>query len=341
VASTTTTESSTRTATRPRANRARTLERRVAEALRASRRLLITSHPSPDGDAVGCTVAALLAFSSAGREVVAYNPDPVPRRFRFLTGSERITRQLPDEPFDTTLIVDCSDSRMFSETQLPRQHLGRVVVVDHHLTEGDLGEVVVRDPTAGAVGVILHRIFTANRVRITREIAEALFTSILTDTGSFRYQNANGEALQVAAALVDRGVDPWRVASHVYEDRPRCELELLALVLRTLEVTPDGLAAALTVTPEMLEQTRCTSEVIDGFINYARGVEGVEVAILFRPGPAGVRVSLRSRGLVDVSRLAERFGGGGHKNAAGFTSVDPFERVRAGLFAEVGRLLAR
>jgi bifunctional oligoribonuclease and PAP phosphatase NrnA len=309
----------------------------VVEALSAGKRFLVTSHPSPDGDAIACMVAAALALRSLGRKVTCFNPDPVPRRFRFLVGAELISSERPVGRFDTTLLLDCSDSALFEGGELP--HQGRLVVIDHHLTEGDLGDVVLRDPTAAAAGVLVYRVLCAWGVQLTPAIAEALFCSIMSDTGSFRYQNANSEAFNIAAALVDRGVDPWHVASHIYEDRPRSELELLALVLQTLQVSSDGRAACLTVTPEMMRATGCPPAAVDGLINYARGVEGVEVAILFRPGPVGVRVSLRSRGNVDVSRIAERFGGGGHRNAAGCTVADELDRVRAGLFCEVERVL--
>jgi phosphoesterase RecJ-like protein len=284
-------------------------------------------------------VAASLALRGLGRKVTCYNPDPVPRRFRFLVGAELVSTERPVGRYDTTLLLDCSDSSLLHPSQLVRRGRGLLVVIDHHLTEGDLGEVVLRDPGAASAGVLLYRVLTALGVVLTPAIAEALFCSIMSDTGSFRYQNANAEALQMAASLVDAGVDPWHVASHIYEDRPRCELELLVKVLQTLQVSEDGRAASLTVTQDMLRETGCAPEVVDGIINYARGVEGVEVAVLFRPGPSGVRVSLRSRGNVDVSRIAESFGGGGHHNAAGCTVNGELERVRAGIFGEVGRLL--
>jgi bifunctional oligoribonuclease and PAP phosphatase NrnA len=312
----------------------------VAAEIRASRRVLVTSHPSPDGDAIGCTVATVLALRQLGLSVEAFNPDPVPRRYAFLRGAEAIVGQVPEGNFDVTLLLDCCDQRLFDACELPRERMGRLVVVDHHLTPCDLEVAAqLQDPTAAAVGVLLYELFIALGVALTAEIVEALFCSIISDTGSFRYQNTNGDAMRVAGALLDGGVDPWRVASRIYEDRPRRELELLALVLRTLEVSACGRAAALTITGAMLESVGCAPDVVDGFINYARSVEGVEVAVLFWPGPGGVRVSLRSRGDVDVSKLAERFGGGGHRNAAGFRAGGDLETVRRSLFAEVGRLL--
>jgi phosphoesterase RecJ-like protein len=313
----------------------------VADAIRSGRRFLVTAHPGPDGDAVGCMAAALLVLEGLGKEVVAFNPDPVPRRYRFLEGTGRFVDEVPEGTFDVTLVLDTSDSRMFAGAlEFGAPDLGTVVVIDHHKTRGDLGDVVLWDSGAASVGVLLHRVFDELGIELSPAVAEALYCSVISDTGSFRYQNTNPDAMRVAAALLEVGVDPWRVSSNLYEERPRQELELLARVLQTLEVSEDGLAASLTVTPEMLEETGTTPDVVDGFINYARGIQGVEVAILFRPRPDAVRVSFRSRGTVDVAAIAERRGGGGHRNAAGCTvpSVS-IDLLRSELFAEVTRTL--
>jgi phosphoesterase RecJ-like protein len=311
----------------------------IARTIAEGQRFLITSHRDPDGDAIGCMVATLIVLDRLGKDALAYNPDPVPQRYRFLHGTDRLTRALPNQSFDVTLVLDCNDSGLLGGVALEGPRFGKVVVVDHHKTPGDLGDIVLRDATAAAVGVLLFRIFEKLRVELTPEVAEALFCSVMSDTGSFRYQNTNAEAMRVAATLLEQGVDVWRVSSKLYEERPANQLELLGRVLDTLELSPDGRAASLTVTSQMLEETGCTQDMVDGFINYARGVQGVEVAVLLRVGPRGVRVSLRSRGTVDVSRIAEKLGGGGHHNAAGYTSNGEVEEVRAELFAEVRRTL--
>ena len=312
----------------------------VIHALQQGRRFLVTSHPSPDGDAIGCTAAALLLLQSMGREVVAYNPDPVPRRFRFLPGTEQFVDHLTGHHFDTTVVMDCSPDRVLDRCGVPRPQLGTVVVIDHHKTPCTDGDVIYQDPAAAAVGVLLFRLFRRMGVDLS-VAAEPLFCTVMSDTGSFRYQNTDPEAMRVSAELLELGVDPWNVASHLYEDQPARELRLLGQVLRTLEVSDDGLCASLTVTPEMLADCGCTPDVVDGMINYARGVAGAQVAILLRPDPGGVRVSLRSRGSADVAAVAERFGGGGHHNAAGFSRADDLPLVRRELFAEVARMLGK
>lgn len=315
------------------------LERRVARALEEAGRVLVTSHPRPDGDAIGSTVAAARALELMGKQVSSVNVDPVPRRYRFLAGAERITAALPAHPVDVTLVLDCSDSRLFPAGFFAREGLGRLVVVDHHKTPGDLGEVVLRDPRAAAVGVLLYRIFGRLGVELDRPICDALFCSIMSDTGSFRYQNTDRETLLVAAELVGQGVDPWHISSHLYEDRTEREVRLLSRLLETLTLSPSGRAACLTATRQLLEQVGCEPQDLEGLINYARGIEGVQVALLLRPHQRGVRVSLRSRGAVDVSRIAAAFGGGGHHNAAGCVvpGAPDVDGLRARLFDEAER----
>lgn len=309
-----------------------TLEQ-IGATLQAAQRILVTTHPDPDGDAAGSVSAAVTALRRLGKDVVAFNPDPIPDRFQFLAGLEDVVSTLPLDPFDVTLLLDCTDDRMFVDGRPSAEYLGRVLALDHHRVGGDLAELAHRDPSAAAAGVVLYRLLGVMQLPIDVTIAEALYCALISDTGSFRYQNTNAESMRVGAELLERGVDPWRVASNLYESKPRGQLELLGLVLPTLETSVDGWVAVLTVTEEMLHRTGCQADHVDGFINFARGLRGVEVATLLRVGgEQGLRVSLRSRGTVDVSEIAVRFGGGGHKNAAGFSSLEPAEAILPQLF---------
>ncbi len=313
---------------------------KVIDALNAGRRFLVTAHPGPDGDALGSMVAATVMLERVlGRQAVAYSPDPVPDRFRFLEGTDRFLSEVPEGTFDTTLVLDCSDSKLFAGNDLPRGIQGTQVVIDHHKTGGDFGDVCYIDPAAASAGVLLYRVFSAMGLDLGL-VAEPLYCSIMSDTGSFRYQNTNREAMEVCGALLANGVDPWRIASHLYEDRPRGEVELLGKVLTTLEMSEDERCASLTVTSEMLADCGCDPDATDGLINYARGISGVEVAVLFRPRDGGVRVSFRSSGDHDVSAVAARLGGGGHHNAAGcFLEDATVEQAREAVFDQVREVL--
>lgn len=307
----------------------------ICSAFHKGQRFLVTAHPNPDGDAIGSIMATYACLLQMGRIAVPFISGHISLRYRFLENMDAMVTELPQDPWDTTVILDCTDGRMFSHLHLSEKRLGTIVLIDHHLTTTPFGHVVFRDPEAASVGVILYRLFREMQIVITKPIAEALFCSVMSDTGSFRYQNANVEAMSIAADLVAMGVDPWRVASHLYEDRSRSEVELLVAVLQTLVLSTDGKAAALVVTENMLKKTGCTMDAVDGLINYARGLRGVEVAVLLRPHDRGIRVSLRSRGNIDVSKIAEKFGGGGHFNAAGFLARGSVSKWRTHLFQAV------
>ncbi|MCB9555959.1 MAG: DHH family phosphoesterase [Deltaproteobacteria bacterium] len=314
---------------------------RAAAALRSGRRVLVTCHPNPDGDAVGSMLALWGALRDKGVDCVAYNPDPIPHSLHFLDGAQQIVRELPSEAFDLTVVLDCSDARMFPHALPDRAFLGKVLVVDHHQTRGEVWDEIYADVNAASVGVLLYRLFRALKWwPQPLAVCEALYCSVLSDTGSFRYQNTDPEALKIAAELISNGVDPWRVASNLYETRPVRQLELLTRVLQTLVVSEDGHTAILTVTEEMLRETGCTADMVDGFVNYARALQGVQVALLFRQSADGIRVSMRSRGTVNVAQIAQGFGGGGHHNAAGFSvEDDDAQALQRALFDRVGASL--
>jgi phosphoesterase RecJ-like protein len=293
----------------------------AAELLENSRRVLVVTHQNPDGDAIGCLSAAYQLLEMLGKAVVAYSADPIPERFSFLSGMSKVVSDYPREGFDLTLILDCSDERPFPNGVPPRNYMGHVLVLDHHKTIGAIADSIYCDPRAASAGVVLFRLMTSSLsgIEIDLPMAEALYCSLIADTGSFRYQNTNPEAMRMAASLLEAGVDTWRVASNLYEARPKCQVDLLAKVLATLRVHEKGRVAVLHATSEMFAETGCSAEHVDGFVNYGRGIEGVEVACLLREDGDRVRSSMRSRGIVDVSAVATELGGGGHTNAAGFS----------------------
>lgn len=344
----------------------------VIEALRASRRVLCTMHRHPDGDALGSALALAAALRESGREVVVYNPDELPYNFRFLPGADRVVRTLSsEERFDATVATDSgSASRLGPEVpQGPRR--GLFINLDHHITTEPFGDINYVDPAAAAVGVMVHRIIRGLALPISRDAAVCIYASILADTGCFRYASTDPESLRIAAELLEAGVDPWEMTVQVYEQQPLARMKLLAEVLATLSVAPGGKLATLTITNAMKQRCGAPlapggSSLTDGFINHARAIDGVEVAASFtEPEPAapsanghdaasanaaaiganggGVpewRVSFRSRGNVDVAAIAQRFGGGGHKNAAGCAIRGSEAELRALLAAEIELALA-
>ena len=204
-----------------------------------------------------------------------------------------------------------------------------VTVIDHHRTNGDRGDLALVDPDAAATGLLIHRVLTALRYDIDPDVAVNLYVAVLTDTGSFHYSSASPEAFEVAGDMIRRGVDPWGVAEQVYETQSAGRLRLLGRVLGSLEIASGGRVASIATTRTDLSEFAEGKDALEGFINYPRSIVGVEVAVSFREEErGGIRVSFRSKGRVDVSAVAARFGGGGHRNAAGCTVPGTLAEVR-------------
>lgn len=289
------------------------------EVLGRAQTFVVASHVSPDGDAVGSSLAMGLLLEQLGKDVVVYNRDEVPYNFRFLPGGHLWRRDLDGVATpDVTILLDCAEPSRIG-TEFPVHGWGEtVVVVDHHKTfDPNFATHYLRDIGAAATGELIWEL-TRRYGELTPEIAENLYCCLVTDTGSFRYSNTSQRTFTIAGELVAAGVDPWHMTSNIYESQPVERLTLLSRVLQTLRLSDDGRLAFLRVERSMLDDTGADVAMIDGFINYARSIQGVEVATQLKEGTNGTwNVSFRSRGLVDVSQLAVKFGGGGHHNAAG------------------------
>jgi phosphoesterase RecJ-like protein len=295
-------------------------EQRLARLVADAERILVATHANPDGDAIG----SLLGFDGIlrllGRQPITYCPDGVPPTLGFLPGIEHVRRQLePESAFELTVLLDTADASLLPAGFPPEERRGTLVVIDHHAKHGALGDVVIRRHVA-AVGELIFRLSQELMWPLDARIAQCLYTSIVADTGSFRYSSTTPDTHRAAGDLLALGADSWVVATALYESFPAVRQRLLAEVLHTLEVSADGRYASLSSTPEMLATTGATKADLDGMINYGRAIGGVEISAMFRQEPGGdVKVSFRSKGRVDVAELAARFGGGGHVNAAGCT----------------------
>lgn len=290
----------------------------VAAILRQRRRFLVTGHLQPDGDAIGSMLALGEILRALGKDVVLYNPDSLPERYLFLPGTAAVVRVLPEGVrFDATLVVDCGDEKLLGPSWPGRDVTGTVVVLDHHRSHKEFGDVVLRTD-ACAVGEMVYRLAEHLGVPISRAAAECIYASMCTDTGGFRYASTTPDSLRIAAELVERGAQPWKTSWHLFEAWPLERLQLLTDVLGTLEVLDHGRVALLKVPRAVLARHGASSDMIEGFINFARMIAGVEVSALVSEGDNGtVRTSLRSRGRIPVDAIAARFGGGGHLAAAG------------------------
>jgi phosphoesterase RecJ-like protein len=282
----------------------------------------------------------MLALEKMGKTVIAHNLDSVPEIYRFLPQYERIRIGKPVQGrYDAFIIVDADPSRtgLFDKT-FPADVL---INIDHHITNPLAWPITWLDTAASASGEMIFRLVQELGVRIDRDIALCLYTAIFTDTGSFRYSNTTPESMKIAATLLEAGADPWLVSENVYESFSYTRLKLLGTVIANMERSADGRTAWVVVTDELYRRTNTTAEDTDNFVNFVRSAKGVEVAILFRQtGSAQYKISMRSKGRIDLSGLAQSFGGGGHKNAAGGVLDGTFEEVKKRVLGDVERTIA-
>lgn len=316
----------------------------AAEALRRGRDFLLSMHTNPDGDGIGSAIAMAAVARELGKTATTYSGDGVPAIYRFLAGAERVVTTLPrDKRWDATLVFDCGDLTRMGADFPSRDRAGVLVNLDHHITNTLFGDVNYIDDEAGAVGELVFEVARELCVPLSAEMADGIFVAIVTDTGSFRYSNTRPRTLRIAADCVAAGADPWRTAQRVFEDLPLAKMRLVALTLPTLEIHAGGKIAVLSITREMFRLSGATQDLTEGIVNFARAVEGVEAAALVRETPAdGVcKVSFRSRGRVDVARVAIEFGGGGHAAASGATVNGVLGEVKARALAALTAAVAK
>ena len=299
----------------------------VADAIRSHDRFLITTHENPDGDALGSVVAMKLALEQLGKDGFLYlsGTIPLPTEYTFMNLSE-LSRELPDDAADrVVLALDCANVRRLGPDPTFVEQAPLVVDVDHHHDNSRFGHVNLIVPDASSTGEILHDLFRDLGVTITPEIAEALYIALVTDTGRFQYTNTTPKALRIAAELVEAGANVHRVFQDVYENVAFAKLKLLARALEKARVYEGGRLIVADLERSDFVAAGAEEPFAEGIIDYLRAVEGAEVVALIREpptqnGPAR-RVSLRTRGTgVDVSAIARKSGGGGHRQAAGFSS---------------------
>jgi bifunctional oligoribonuclease and PAP phosphatase NrnA len=308
----------------------------VARLIRGGRRFLVGGHARPDGDALGSMLATAHGLRALGKEVVVYDRDPAPDRLAFLPGALDLVTTPPAGPFDAAIVHDCGDAHLLGPEFPPASVRGPLIVLDHHAASRPFGDVVARDPDAAAVGVIVARLLAELGVPLSQPIAECIWCSLVSDTGWFRYSSTDAETMRLATACVEAGAVPWDFARKSEEAQPVARLKLMARVFDTLEIV--GQTALLTLAQKTLAELGAVTEWAEGLVSYARGLEGVEVGVMLFEQPSGVRLSLRSKGAIDVGRVAESFGGGGHRAAAGCFLPGSLADARTALLAALARL---
>lgn len=317
----------------------KSIVRRVAGAIASAGRIVVTTHVHMDGDALGSAAALCLLARSAGKECRLAFADAVPERYAFVLGGlaaagAKDFAALAREA-DVVVVVDtCAFAQLEPLAEALREVREKVVVIDHHATADDVGAIVWRDPSAAAAGVLLAELAAELGWRADAPAATALAAAILTDTGWLRHSNTDARCLRVLADLLAAGADANEIYRCIYQnDRPE-RLRLLATALSSLQMHAGDRVAVMSLTRDDLARAGAVDDEVEDFVNEPLRIGSLEVSVLVVELADGrTRASLRSRGGVDVARLAGLFGGGGHARAAGLKSDDDLPTLRTRLLA--------
>jgi phosphoesterase RecJ-like protein len=309
----------------------------IAAALKARQSFVVMSHHRPDGDAYGCQLAMGLCLREMGKDVTIWNEDGMLEKFRFLPGADTVTAPAAGSPkrdFDALVALDCST---FPRLGRPLQSLGKVgltINLDHHVSNERYGDLVHIDALSPATGQLLYEFFVAEKLPFTKEMADCLFVAISTDTGSFQYSNTTARTFEIAADLVRRGANVAALSQASYERQPLRRMRLLRDVFHDIELSCDQRVVTGAITISQSRALGLEPGDTEGVIDHLRAIDTVEVAGFFEESLTGtgqpvVRVSLRSkRDDCDVSEILAKFGGGGHRLAAGARIPGSLAEVR-------------
>jgi phosphoesterase RecJ-like protein len=292
----------------------------IGSVLRAQQRFAVLSHVRPDGDALGSQLALALSLQQLGKDVTVWNEDGLLEKYNFLPGGDRLI-QPPSEPqdFDVAVALDTATQDRLGSAGESVRRAKIWINIDHHPSNPGYGDLVYIDPTAPATGQILFELIKSEQLPMDGAIAENLFVAISTDTGSFQYPNTTARTFEIGAELVRAGVQVGRVSQLLYENYPRRRTELLRELLGTMRFEASGQIASFSLSLKVTAKLGVRPEDTEGLIDHLRAIHGVIVAVFFEELIDGkVRVSMRSKSEeVDVSAICQKFGGGGHKLAAG------------------------
>ncbi len=317
----------------------------ITDLIRREKSFLVLTHYRPDGDAIGSQLALTLLLKDLGKDVTAWNDDEVPAKFHFLPHCRLITRP-SEQPrdFDVVIAIDASTWQRVGTAAQKIRSQKHFINIDHHISNEKFAAINWIVPEAPASGQIAYQLITRGGFTLTKDIATCLFAAISTDTGSFTFANTTAESLRVAAELIEAGVNVGELCRHVYESYPIARLQLLQLALADLKLANRKRTAYFWLTVEMFEKSGAKREDTEGLIDYARAINGVLVAVVFEEltEPGKVRISLRSKHPhIDVNSIARRFGGGGHREAAGARIAGTPDEVEAKVLAAINATIKK
>lgn len=323
---------------------------KVIEVVKGGDRFLVACHRRPDADSLGSALGLIKALRAIDKEATLFMPEAIPDSLLFLMEGESAVANVSDDVrFDATFVMDIAAKALIPPGFPPREVTGPVVIIDHHHAHDDIGDIVVRDTSAAATGEVVVAIMEELGLdSIPDGAATPLYAAIVSDTGGFRYATTQPSTLRLGARLLEQGADPWQVAYQLFERWEPARLRLLSAIIATLETAFDGRVAIMRVTRQMLAICGANDDMVEGMVNYARRVQGVEIGALLwewevrdaQGSHVETKISLRARGDADVSVIAAALDGGGHRAAAATQLDISLEEADQRLHAELQKYFA-
>lgn len=301
----------------------------------------IISHVTPDGDSLGSSAALGLALERLGKRVVVLLNDRLPSKYRFLPGSHLAVdcEKAPFKP-DTLVALDCGDLDRLGSGVLHYNKAKVVINIDHHISNTMFGSLNIVDTNAAATAEIVYQVIKLMGIAVDLDIATCLFTAIAADTGCFRYDNTTVRTHGMAGELISIGVKSSEICRRIYSLRTLEQTKMLGRAIDSIKLYHGGKTAVMRITKQMMQETSCGQEELEGVIEFARDIEGVEIAALLRETDDGeIKVGLRSNEYVDTSEIAASFNGGGHKKASGYAIGGPMDTAVELLLDRIEKVL--
>jgi phosphoesterase RecJ-like protein len=315
---------------------------RIVAALQDKHKILVITHVFPDGDALGSQLSLGNILESLGKKIYYYSEAGCSHLYDFLPHCGNLHSDLPDfKAVDAAIAVDCGDRFRLGRHMETLLQIHPFLVIDHHAGHKEFGDISWVDPSRSSTGEMIYDLALGLGAKISQEAAFGMYTAIVSDTGSFKYSSTSARTFRTAAELVAMGVKPSEVAGKLFDNYTVNRLRLLQAVLATLELFEEDKIAMISVTRAILAETSTVPEDTEDFISFPRTLNSVQVAVFLKETAENwVSVSLRSKGTRDVAGIARTFGGGGHRNAAGFRLENrTIDQIRAELLPELKKIL--
>lgn len=303
-----------------------TLDNILGEIKKANS-IVILAHENPDGDAIGCCMGMRLALQQLGKNVDVIIPE-YPKCFKFLPGIKETKKDSEIENYDLAIALDCATTKLLSTWNKYFESAKTKIVIDHHASNSMYGDLNYVDPKSPACAQTLAIILSYFNIEITKDIATCLLTGIITDTGGFAYSGVNADTFEIAAKLVEQGINVYSIYQKVFLNMSQSKFNLHKIATDRLELFEKGKISYTYITKNDEKQVNAETGDYEGIVEIGRNIDGVEVSIFLRETEKGIKVSLRSKDYLNASEICAAFGGGGHTRAAGCTMVGTIDQVK-------------